>query len=146
MSCRYRVLRYQLTSAMRCGRLAFCSIHLYWISHQLYQQLKYLLHLVTSSAFIGTVEDLERSVKLQIDYLYIDSGMTQHDTATSRTFLKVTLQLCSCKIASLVNPFTWENEFTVNPVQAWILFRPYFHYCSSSAHYCEDHFHSRILF
>ena len=29
-----------------------------------------------------------------------------------------------------------------NPVQAWIFFRPYFHYCLSSAHYCEDHFHS----
>ena len=29
-----------------------------------------------------------------------------------------------------------------NPVRAWIFFRPYFHYCSSSAHYCEDHFHS----
>ena len=39
------------------------------------------LCLVTSSAFIGTVKDL-----------YIDSWMTQHDTATSRTFLKVTLQ------------------------------------------------------
>ena len=31
-----------------------------------------------------------------------------------------------------------------NPVQAWIFFRPYFHYCLSSAHYCEDHFHSRL--
>ena len=30
-----------------------------------------------------------------------------------------------------------------NPVQAWILFRPYFHYCSSSVHNCEDHFHSQ---
>ena len=30
-----------------------------------------------------------------------------------------------------------------NPVQAWIFFRPYFHYCPSSAHYCEDHFHSQ---
>ena len=29
-----------------------------------------------------------------------------------------------------------------NPVQAWIFFRPYFHYCLGSAHYCEDHFHS----
>ena len=29
------------------------------------------------------------------------------------------------------------------PVQAWIFFRPYFHYCPSSAHYCEDHFHTR---
>ena len=24
--------------------------------------------------------------------------------------------------------------------------KPYFHYCSSSAHYCEDHFHSRPEF
>ena len=23
-------------------------------------------------------------------------------------------------------------------------FRPYFHYCLSSAHYCEDHFHSGL--
>ena len=35
------------------------------ISDGLYQQLNYSLHLVTSSAFIGTVEDLERSVTLQ---------------------------------------------------------------------------------
>ena len=28
---------------------------------------------------------------------------------------------------------------------SWIFFfRPYFHYCLSSAHYCEDHFHSRL--
>ena len=32
-----------------------------------------------------------------------------------------------------------------NPVQAWIFFRPYFHYCSSSVHYCEDHFHSSLI-
>ena len=47
---------------------------------------------MTRSAFICTVEDLERSVTLQQIPLYIDSGMTQHDTVTSRTFLKVTLQ------------------------------------------------------
>ena len=35
------------------------------ISDGLYQSLNYSLHLVTSSAFIGTVEDLERSVILQ---------------------------------------------------------------------------------
>ena len=35
------------------------------ISVGLYQHLNYSLHLVTSSAFIGTVEDLERSVTLQ---------------------------------------------------------------------------------
>ena len=23
-------------------------------------------------------------------------------------------------------------------------FRPYIHHCSSSVHYCEDHFHSRL--
>ena len=27
-----------------------------------------------------------------------------------------------------------------NPVQAWMFFRPYFHYRLSSVHYCEDHF------
>ena len=30
-----------------------------------------------------------------------------------------------------------------NPVHAWIVFRSYFHYCSSSAHYCDHHFHSQ---
>ena len=63
------------------------------ISNGLYQQLNHSLHPVTSSTFIDTVEDLERSVTLQqILYIYIDSGMTQQDTATSRTVLKVTLQ------------------------------------------------------
>ena len=33
-----------------------------------------------------------------------------------------------------------------NPVQAWIFFRPYFHYCLSSAYHCEDHFHSQKSF
>ena len=33
-------------------------------------------------------------------------------------------------------------SLSLNPVQAWIFFRPYFHYCLSSAHHCEDHFHS----
>ena len=31
-----------------------------------------------------------------------------------------------------------------NPVQAWIFFRPYFHYCSNSVRYCEDRFHTHI--
>ena len=35
------------------------------ISDGLYQQLNYSLHQVTSSGFIGTVEDLARSVTLQ---------------------------------------------------------------------------------
>ena len=29
----------------------------------------------------------------------------------------------------------------MSPVKAWIFSRPYFHYCSSSVHYCVDHFH-----
>ena len=29
----------------------------------------------------------------------------------------------------------------LNAVLAWIFFRPYFYYCLSSVHYCEDHFH-----
>ena len=41
------------------------------ISDELYQQLHYSLHLVTSSAFMGTVEDLQHSVTLQqILFLY----------------------------------------------------------------------------
>ena len=32
-----------------------------------------------------------------------------------------------------------------NPIQAWIFFRPYFHYCSSSVHYCEDRFHIHVF-
>ena len=36
------------------------------------------------------------------------------------------------------------QAWTDRPVQAWIFFRPYFHHCLSSAHYCEDHFHSRL--
>ena len=35
------------------------------ISDGLYQQLNYSLYVVTSSAFIGMLEDLERSVTLQ---------------------------------------------------------------------------------
>ena len=30
--------------------------------------------------------------------------------------------------------------------KAWIFFRPYFHYFSSSVHHCEDHFQSRLNF
>ena len=46
-------------------------------------------------------------------------------------------------LAQLVERCTGISEVMgSNPVQAWIFLRPYFHYCSSSAHYCEDHFHS----
>ena len=32
-----------------------------------------------------------------------------------------------------------------NPVRTWIFFRPYFHYRSSSVHYCEDRFHIHVF-
>ena len=32
-----------------------------------------------------------------------------------------------------------------NPIQAWIFFRPYFHYCSRSVHYCKDCFHIHVF-
>ena len=32
-----------------------------------------------------------------------------------------------------------------NPVQAWIFFRPSFHYCLSSVHYCEDRCHIHVF-
>ena len=32
-----------------------------------------------------------------------------------------------------------------NPVQAWILFRPYFNYCSGNVHYCKDRFHIQAV-
>ena len=33
-----------------------------------------------------------------------------------------------------------------NPVQAWIFFRPSFHYCLSSVPYCEDRYHIHVFF
>ena len=45
-------------------------------------------------------------------------------------------------LAQLVEHCTGITEVMgSNPVQAWIFFRPYFHYCSSSVHYCKDCFH-----
>ena len=32
-----------------------------------------------------------------------------------------------------------------NPIQAWIFFRPYFHYFSSIVHYCKDCFHIHVI-
>ena len=32
-----------------------------------------------------------------------------------------------------------------NPVQAWIFFRSYFHYCSTSVHYRVDRFHIHVF-
>ena len=45
-------------------------------------------------------------------------------------------------LAQLVEHCTGITEVMgSNPIQAWIFFRPYFHYCSSSVHYCKDCFH-----
>ena len=50
-------------------------------------------------------------------------------------------QLPFSLLAKLVEHCTGIAEvMDSNPVQAWIFFRPYFHYCSSSVHYCEDRF------
>ena len=40
--------------------------------------------------------------------------------------------------------FTYTITYT-DCIRPWIFFRPYFHYCLSSAHHCEDHFHLRLL-
>ena len=51
-------------------------------------------------------------------------------------------QLPVGSLARLVEHCTGNTEFMgSNPVQAWIFFRLYFHYCSSNVHYCEDRFH-----
>ena len=66
-----------------------------------------------------------------------------YEKTTSNTANKA--QLPVGLLAQLVERCTGIAEFMgSNPVQAWIFFRPYFHYCLSSAHYCEDHFHSRL--
>ena len=45
-------------------------------------------------------------------------------------------------LAQLVERFTGITKIMgSNPVQAWNFFRPAFHYCLSSVHYCEDRFH-----
>ena len=71
---------------------------------------------------------------------------------------KIINQICFvqmlCKIFAQVNKnspsktnTTWAYTYNAaevmssNPVQAWIFFRPYFHSCSRSCHYCKDHFH-----
>ena len=48
---------------------------------------------------------------------------------------KKKFQACTGLINPVLNPYRPEIFF----------FRPYFHYCLSSAHHCEDHFHSWIF-
>ena len=49
---------------------------------------------------------------------------------------------------------TGEVSGVLESMRSWVqipyrpevfFFRPYFHYCLSSAHYCEDHFLSRLI-
>ena len=55
-------------------------------------------------------------------------------------------QLSVGSLAQLVEHWTGVTEVMgSNPVQAWIFFRSYFRYCSSSVHYCEDCFHINIF-
>ena len=49
-------------------------------------------------------------------------------------------------LAQSVEHFTGITEVIgSNPIQAWVAFRPYFHYCSSSVHYCKDCFHIHVF-
>ena len=49
-------------------------------------------------------------------------------------------------LARLVGQCTGNEEVMgSNPVQAWIFFKPYFHYCSIGVHYCEDRFHIHVF-
>ena len=50
-------------------------------------------------------------------------------------------------LAQLVEHWTGIAEVIgSNPVQGWIFFRPYFYYCLSSVHYCQDRFHIHFTF
>ena len=57
-------------------------------------------------------------------------------------------QLLIGLLAQLVEHCTGIAEFIgSNPIQGWIFFfRPYFYYCLSSVHYCEDRFHIHFTF
>ena len=58
------------------------------------------------------------------------------------------LQICEVGglLAQLVEHCTSIAEVMgSNPVQAWIFFRPSFHYCLSSVHNCEDRFHIHVF-
>ena len=49
-------------------------------------------------------------------------------------------------LAQSIEHFTGITEVIgSNPIQAWVAFRPYFHYCSSSVHYCKDCFHIHVF-
>ena len=68
------------------------------------------------------------------------SHLTFGDTALEILLPLVTLNMK--EIFAVMNT-TWAvNPESWDPVQAWIIFfRPYFHYCARSVHYCEDLFH-----
>ena len=58
---------------------------------------------------------------------------------TSRVYLKLTQWPAPWWLGRALHRY--RRGHGSNPVQAWIFFRPSFHYFLSSVHYCEDHFH-----
>ena len=66
---------------------------------------------------------------------------------TSRVYLEPNdNQLQVDLLAQLVEHCTGIAEVMgSNPVQAWIFFRSYFHYCSTSVHYRVDRFHIHVF-
>ena len=50
------------------------------------------------------------------------------------------------QLAQLVERCTGiAQDMGLNPVQAWIFFRPYFYYYLRSVHNCMDRFHIRLM-
>ena len=51
--------------------------------------------------------------------------------------------MTSCQLACQLS---WQSTALVSQSsQIQILYRPYFHYCSNSVHYCKDHFHIHLI-
>ena len=65
---------------------------------------------------------------------------------TSRVYVEHSDQLPVGLLAQLVEHSTSIAEIMgSNPVQAWFFFRPYFHCCLSSVHYCWECFQINFL-
>ena len=100
------------------------------ISHQLFfHQFNFIFHLLSFSR-----NDFNFPARFQLSF----STLTfSHDFN-----FPARLQLSSTTL-------TFRHDVNFPTVlqwifRQWIFFRPYFHYCLSSAYYCEDHFHSRL--
>ena len=106
---------------------------------------------VFSGLIFTTAQVVHVSARITFIHVFIRSSNIWISYILSRLLITSRLywnrhkdQLPVGLLAQLVERCTSITEIMgPNHVQAWIFFRPYFHYCSSSAHYCEDHFHSR---